>query len=205
VIKATRDLKLGGAINDYMLGKQEIIKRKGLSVDYSTDLLSTEEKLFVKNTLDLINFEKNINDLKIECKTHDDIIDLTEKIAGFQKEIRQIKGSLRSITSERVKACFEPYSGQRRAKTAKSVPITTLRDNLKESSSYAPFNPTMIFQLVGESKLASNYIRNDDDYQNREKLADKLVTTLSDKGYKESVIRALIELYFEYCSLLISH
>jgi hypothetical protein len=133
----------------------EIIKDKGLKVDTSSDLLSEDEKAAAKSLLrDIGQFElPDESDFKSERHA----IDFQKSIRDFQKKVKVIKIGINTIVSERITACFAPYSGSARIK-AKKEKISTLIDNAKSDSVYyKAFNPSMVNLLVGRPRQITQF------------------------------------------------
>jgi hypothetical protein len=143
---------------DNFIPMNEIVKDKGLKVDTSSDLLTEDEIAAANLLMEKIGKFELPNEQDMKTSAH--AIEFQKHIQDFQKKVKTIKIGIGTIVSERITACFSPYTGSARIK-AKKEKITTLIANAKTDKEYfKAFNPSMVLLLVGKPRQISQIPQN---------------------------------------------
>lgn len=196
LIHLLRTEKYSGSIQSYLIPWNEVVKAKGLNVDISSETLEEDEKSFLKVLIEesklkaeAANFQKIVS--------LDDVIAFQSDMQKDQKSLKQIKTCVDTIVSERVVACFAPYTGAQRIK-AKKMPIRTLIEAAKvDKTDFKHFNPTMVLLSVSRPRMI-DFIPNDWDKNRVESYIKQVYDTLYGLVHDVNIATGLTTRYQKY-------
>jgi hypothetical protein len=175
----------------------QIAKDKGLNLDFSSDVISDQERVLLQEICALNSLSPVIDWELAENPTLKDIIKLGESVALRQKAIKAIKSCVRNLESSRMTAIYAPYDKAAKKKALK-IPVKSLIAEIKHTEHYGAFNPTAVLTLVGQAPLPVGGLTGND-----EKVAQTLLAFTQSLSAKRILISSVDSCLAEYQQYLV--
>jgi hypothetical protein len=157
-------------------------------------MLADVETDFIKNHCSIKRITLDVGPDFFKPRALQTLEGLSKDILERQRSLRDIKDFIKSVESDRVRACFAPYQGKNREKQRK-VPIRELKERLiGDEDNMSFFNPTVVVRLANEAPMPSFRWNTAKDDEVSKRLED-LLESLRNKGFNESIITRLKDEY----------
>lgn len=140
----TSDVKMD--LSDLLLPMEAIRQQMGLDVCTDNQLIIPAERVFINRAAELLGHSLKWDAPKVP-ETLVGIQELQNVIEQRQRSLKNLKDTVRVLISDRVSTCFKPYQKKAERERAKKKSILELRDLVKGSDYYIPFNPTRVFEI----------------------------------------------------------
>jgi hypothetical protein len=183
---------MSGDIKKLLLPPQMVISERGLNLDWSPDLVSDVEDSLLNEIIDERKILKHYVLEYSNIKDVTDVISLTTELLNRNKTIKPIKDTIKNVTSYRITSVYAPYKGKNRDK-ARKKPIKELIEDIKGSSDYASFNPSVWVKLIGVTPITALFPATEEEWKKFDEYKDKFIQACVDRGLRESTANQIAQ------------
>jgi hypothetical protein len=147
-------------ISSWLKDKQSLAKEKGLDIAVTNNIFSSGEKSFIKEFISHSGTSQSYEGDAPEPKNFGEIQSFQDSIRNRQKAIRDVKITLKRISSIRLTSLYPPGVKEKDRIRISKIPIRELMNTyIEKRDNLEPFNPTLIYQLIGISCVPFSIVK----------------------------------------------